>query len=297
MLVSEAKTSGLIPYEFRDIFPDFCNCGAPHTIDEARTHFRCSSETCGLRLGARGSEVLKKFGLDGMGVKYVEAMMLENRFTSILDIFIAQPNQHPNRNNMSIKLDNYNKIQQARQKRYTYKRLVEYMCYPGVGDKAAKLFKGINNFAEFADALKSMAWGDDLVEKLYYFCAMRLGVGENSKNMHSVLFKNIEDLARLDTIFPNRSEDAVRVIPICITGDVFKAGPYSQDGFVDFVNQLGEGKVGVHNCKAYNTVKWVISDSGEDSRSYREGEARKILTTSDAFVDWIKEEIKNYEDQ
>ena len=318
--IEYAKENGLIPKEYltdnpeRSPFPNHCVCGSENIVNalatEESTPFTrvmCCDPKCKIKQGYRLSEMLKTIGtlnpdrtaysaLKGIGVGPANCLSVMNCMIdklphrSFIDLFRLRATDFPSEMLQSVAGCSFiEALGEARTKELTFPQLLEVMNIPGLGKGAStKLFSGINNLDQLADAVNDAGnW--------YNFFTLR-GVFDTMLifNVHN----SIEDIIEAYTIFGRKIRTmGIQKLPVCITGPVSVKGQHlTRPQFIAYCNKASVVSTGaqlfeIKDSTAVQSVSYIIADAPSDSKKYRAGLERNVLITADEFVNMIEEEV------
>lgn len=302
LTVKEAKNLELIPKDYWDYFPDNCECGSENIITSSLQQPQCCNPKCYIKQGYALSELLTRFKCKGLGparcIEIIKELSPKFEYDSYVEVLNFEYDDLPfSLAQKAYSLDLIDSIHRIKDEKITFPILMSNLAIPTLGDKALKLFHGINSFSNFVDELKKYGG-------LPNFCSKR-GVRDTM-----VLFwikQSIVDMWLADTIMHSnlRMEGIVR-LEICITGFLHLDGKrITKDAFVKLCNDMMVNKDGVQLFEiVQNTAKvgavHIIADSPSNSAKYlaglRRGEEididgvkRKVLMSSAEFINYLKE--------
>ena len=75
--VSQAKSSGIIPESFHNIFQDKCKCGSDFIISENLTQLQCCDPRCKIKMGHTLADILARFDCKNLGPATCLSIMSE----------------------------------------------------------------------------------------------------------------------------------------------------------------------------------------------------------------------------
>lgn len=306
--VKDAKAADIIPKDYWEFFPDYCKCGSENIITADLQQPQCCNPKCYIKQGYALSELLTRFKCKGLGparcIEIIQELSPKFQYNSYIEILNYTYDDLPvSLAQRAYSLDLINAVNSIRSEKITFPALMSNLAIPTLGDKALKLFQGINSFAELLEILKQCGG-------LFNFCSDR-GVRDSM-----VLFwirQSAVDMWLADTIMRNsiRQEGVIK-LEICITGFLYLNGSrITKDAFVKLCNDMSTTDDGVQVFEVVQntakvSAKHIIADSPSRSAKYLaglqrgeeidiDGVKRSVLMSSSEFIDYLKELKEKWE--
>lgn len=288
--MKQAKADGIIPSAYVPLLNDVCehpDCGQDLLVRPNLTLVTCSDIKCPIKQKVRGSEMLKNFGIMGIGPEFCEAYYKHGNYKSHLSLFLGIEEDYEVPGNMKKGRDLYEAVMRIRNNNsYTFGQLVSLLGLPYFDESAQKVFYGFISLEDFEDFLDRRS-----TDMLTYISNLN-GFGYIAASQAVTTIENFrKELEALPHLF-NIKFDCLETIDIIVTGDIINL-PYAfnRDQFGRYLNGLGEGIVRVKIGKAHATAEYVVADRKSTSQSYETGLLRNILVTSDQMVDIVKARV------
>lgn len=282
MLITEAKEKGLIPKAWHNVFPDKCRCGEIYVISENLKTTSCPDPRCYIKVADRMADTLANLGIKGYGFSFCYKYVTHNQCRSHLDIFHKFGAEYmPNgRVDKTLVSEMYHTLKIKR----TFAQAVALCEIPRLKNNAMKLFRRIDDFNHLREEVISR-------NSVLSFCQETFGPGETSVQATEVIGNFATELNVISKLF-NLIPAVKKEFHIAITGSL---DFFTRDEYIDFINNLGKGVIGVRVSKALSSVTYVIADSPSSSNTYLAGESRGIILTANEFANLVKEGVQLYE--
>lgn len=269
--VEDLKKDGVIQEYYWDLVPDKCNaCGESIIGNDNLTIIKCSNLRCKHNLASSLRKIAVKESIPGFGNKTCFNYFNDGRVKSVLDVF-DQPD-----GNIYYAVQ---KMKSGRKREFS--EWVKLISLPGIEAQANYLFKGINNYNEYVDAVNKCGG-------LFNFCLNRLGgEGKQAGNIAQVLEAYDYELQHIEDLFPIGVE-AEKIIYLALTGNVYfnlpGEGRFTKQKYLDFINSIYPEYVTFRKTESVNKAFLVISDYESGSSKYRAGKSQNKLISSKDLV-------------
>ena len=97
--IRDAKEMGIIPKQYEEVFPDFCECGSENIIKKSLTQAMCCDPRCKVKLAYALSEMFSRFGVKGVGDETCKKMIYgiydKLKYKSHLEVFLLEYADYP----------------------------------------------------------------------------------------------------------------------------------------------------------------------------------------------------------
>lgn len=301
MKISEAIERNIIPKEYEGILPSVCpTCDEELEVTNTLTRIWCSNPFCGRKNDMRLATLLANFGVKGIGESTSEDLMrcierfhdnvhssehyekhdivgsLPPDIYSPLEIFCLPLHYYPYRNSSEVNKKRYDDIQAILKKKYNFADVISKLGLPYFNKIAFKLFAGFSSYKEFVERTNDGASMDSLIR-------YRLGYGETGRNAINVMSYYIFDFVLVDKLFTYLPK-VKRNINIVITGEITKAGRFTRNKFIDYLNEEFAGVFHITNGKALTTCDYIVADAPSSSTSYTAGLSRQSKTDKEILI-------------
>lgn len=297
MTINDAFNAGIIPEQYKGVFPTHCRCGSEIEITESLTKMWCPNERCDWKQIARMNNMLTNFGVKDIGEAYCkelwECLKYEGLDDSYVNVFRLPFHKYPEINSKEVTAKRFNNIQSAvRDSWYDgglyLGELIAKLSLPGLDNNARKLFFGFNSLQDMVNALNKHY--NENVNGLYRYIQSMFGYGVASRKIYESIRIFKQDILTAQRIF-NVKEPVYKSIRIAITGSITRAGKYTRKNFIKYCNNICNGVAEVVDGSASSSIMFVVADSPSDSSKYAYGRNNDCLITSDKFVEYLKSEV------
>lgn len=303
--VTDAKTQGLLPESYHNIFNDKCKCGSDMIIKSNLTTFQCCNPRCYIKLGYMLNETFSRFGVNDafskMGIKgfgpatCISAMEQAVKFLDIpshIELFSLGRFELPTVIS-NYRLDDFEYAKQIMlSKQYTLADLVSKLGLPGLGDKAHDIFEDYNSVAELDEDIDAVGDIPRLLSTKGIYASMM------AYNLRTYL----PDIILAQMRFNEQIRmQAGQTIDIVMTGRLSPNGvSMSKDAFLDLLNKEGTTSDGIslygfRRTSAVKSVPYVVADYPTNYSNYKEGSARGVIISSTELLNKVKELVKGAE--
>lgn len=292
------KNNGTIPESYYDIIPNKCTCGSDYIANSSLGTIRCCNPRCTIKMAYQLSDMFTSFDCKNVGVQTCKELI--NHFTknrmlqvpSHVEVLTIPYDDFPTYTLGSRWHDVRTAIEQVKNSRMTFGKMVSRISIPDYGSDCEKIFSDIDNFESYRE--KIVASG------AYRFFSNR-GVHDLKKiNTFRVYTPDVYIMEQcLNTPLIKK---AYMIINVCMTGRLNPCGvSMTKEKFIDICNQEGEidgvPVIQVRGSKARKSVDYVIADYPSSSESYNEGLSRGIVIPSTTLIQAIRKEIQDWKDK
>lgn len=291
MYVSVAKAEGHLPLAYHKYVPDRCEwCGERIACNASFTMLNCSNVKCNRKLAFRMRDMLRNFGVKGMGVEYCQLIVDENNLTNHVKLFELEEADYPSKYWGNVNSENFKKVQDILNKPIEFKYLMKNLGITGMKENALKVFEDIADLEDLANAISYAG-------SIPSFVYMQTGQdGQQGENYVRAITDFRDEIALAGSIFkiitPPKAE-----IKIAITGTIRKLGTMTRFEFIDYLNHLGEGLVKVRDSKAFASVEYTVADTPSNSKTYLAGTANGNLIDSKKMKEIVLEEVSKWKEE
>lgn len=299
--VNEAKSSGLIPEDYNNIFKDKCNCGSDMIINSNLAQLQCCDPRCYIKLGHMLSELFSRFGCKNLGPATCLSIMYSYRnelekFSHIEIIGLENvPYCLPDG-----KVNDYiTAIQLIHSKRFTLSELVGKLGIPELESSTNKIFEGFSTIGELCEDFQSNGGAGAIPGFL-----MQRGIQDKKVWFYMRTF--FWDIVKACVVLSDVLRPlAYKEVEIVITGNVSPYGYKStKSEFIEMLNTEGtlpngQRLFGFKSSSAIMSVDIVVADYPSGNRKYTKAKEReevegKVIYTSTELLEYIKEQVKPY---
>lgn len=299
--VKEAKSSGLIPEDYNNIFEDKCSCGSERIISKNLAHLECCNPRCYIKLGYMLSELFSRFGCLNMGPATCLSIMYgyRNDLEKPSHVEILGLNEVPYVIDNGRVDDYIRAIEVIRSKRLTLPELVGHLGIPKIDKIANKIFQGYSTIGELCEELDNNGGFKAMP-------AFLLQRGIEDRKVWFYMRHFFWDMIKACVILGDVLRPlAFNEIQIVITGSVSPYGnKATKNEFIDLLNDAGtlpngQRLLGFKNSSAIASVPIVVADYPSGNRKYVKAKEReeyegKVVYTSTELMEWIKSQIEPY---
>lgn len=309
--VKEAKRTGLIPEEFKDVIKDRCACGSEFMVKNNLKNIRCCDPRCPLKLANSMAEMFTRFGVKGLKVgtckKIVKWAMDTNFFkipahTEILNL--REGTSESTSLSWLLGLKYYDLIEGIdviRNSKLSFAEMVSNIAIPNFDGKSIKVLADLNNTQDLLD----LVYKDSGRNLLKYFTDR----GVQSIELIYSLLDNVDTIQECEKnlVSPLRSSGLLKM-NIAISGSLSIEGrKISRDDFTHLCNNLccieGMQVLSITVGKAFQSADFFVIDNMSSSKTCQAALSRqsmsdsKIIFTAEEFVGMLLKEGEKWKNQ
>ena len=297
--VIDAKEQGVIPDDYINFFPEYCECGSEIIIRKELTQIQCCNPRCKLKMGYMLNEMLDRFGCKDIGPATCLGIM--NEMERKLDYFspvemLSLPYEKYPLVLRGAKGDDFLRaVTKIRKTKLTLAELVSKLAIPTLEENGRKIFEA---YSSIMDLLKQ-AISEGGIDKFL----INRDIHDRMKMFY--LREFMEDIARAQiALHDNIRLKAFSRIDICITGSISPKGANVRNKreYVELLNDIattseGQRLIEIRMTSAKHSVKYIVADYQSSSEKYRVGKERGVLITSTELMNEIRKVVQEYEQQ
>ena len=298
--VKEAKILGIIPESFKDVFPEYCECGSEMIISTNRKTIKCCDPRCYIKMGKILAECFARFGVKNIGDATAVAITKELKEKVGYDLCvggfllpIVRDKWIPEVLYGARGEVYFQALTHILSRKYTLGTVIKNLSIPKLEKTAEKIF----DYYPSTQILEN-----DIRERGTLRVLCDLGIQDVKVAYYLETY--FEDIKSMESIFLHAIKHVVgETISIVITGSVVPDGVVmSRKEFVEYLNDLATDSKGVQvldfkECSAVKTAPYIVADSPSSSRKYRAGLERNVLITSTDLANIARERVKEYEQE
>lgn len=297
--VEKAKTEGIIPKKYENIFPNECECGSDFIISKNLKTIKCADPFCPIKVANRMANMFSNFGSKGLAVgncmRIVNICKQLNLFqvpthTEILRVYNDSNLRSILGESAWLKL--YSVCETIVNSSFTLDELIGKIAIPEFKSNSA-VFKDVYTLDELIGLFKSNKIRLYLSSKGVY---SSMKINQLRTHLYTIIFAVISLKKPLITLV-NRGFDSEKII--CITGSVSADGQRfrNREMFPAYLNREvcnvdGMQIFTVRNTKARESCDFIIADSPSNNESYIVGKRRGNLMTAQEYTDYLRKEVE-----
>ena len=300
LTVKQAKVLGLIPEDFAEYFPDYCECGSENIITTDLTIIECCDPRCPLKQPFGLANMFSRFSCKGIGeavckkaydciMKRNETLVQEGKepllvTDSYVEILTVPESAYPfeflNSADGHSFLHYCNLIKQTEM---TFPEMVSKLGLPEFDSISFTMFDKINSFDELRDTIMQEGGISSFCNNRHFYDPMK----------KFWLYISLKDIYVASCFFQRIRSMGVTTQQICITGSLnYEGHRITKKDFISVCNRMG-----VVNSNS-NLLAQIITDKGEEwYRQYQTGIAAYcnqlgitgIPETYSELIDFLRE--------